>query len=94
MATLLKTDGTESLVTPANGTVFSLQELQAFVGGYIEMVPSGESGRVLVVNEEGLLCDLPLNARASAVLRRDVLGGCIVGDAVLCTRVEAGFNDD
>lgn len=33
---LYTTDGGRRKVTPSNGTDFSLEELQGFVGGYIE----------------------------------------------------------
>lgn len=91
MATLVKANGTEVHVTPADGAAFSLEELQGYVGGYIEIVPSRISGCELVVNEEGLLNELPFNSKASQLLRPDVFGGRVVGDAVFCTRAEAGF---
>jgi hypothetical protein len=84
MATLLKANGTEESVFPETGAKFSLEELQNFVGGYIEYVRT--SGNVLVVNEEGLLRGLPPNPAASLLC-----GRFIVGDAVHCTKREAGY---
>ena len=73
----IKTSGEYELVKPAKG-VFSLEELQRFVGGYIEIVwLSG--GMAMVVNEEGLLYQLPGNQLASVLA-----GQQIVGDAVIC----------
>lgn len=46
----------------------NLAQLQAFVGGYIEMVPSILPHRSLVVNEEGLIRELPHNVNASALV--------------------------
>lgn len=42
-----------------------LTELQKIVGGYIEIVPCGRLQ--LVVNEDGVRLDLPLNHRATAL---------------------------
>lgn len=93
MAIHMKVDGSVWTVRPEQGDAFSLEELQALVGGDIEMVPASQPGLVLVVNESGLLNGLPWNGLASALLRSDVVGGQIVGDAVLCTRAEAGFDE-
>jgi hypothetical protein len=54
-----------------------LKQLQDMVGGYIEIVRLSD-GRQLVVNEDGLSLELPVNHVAST------LAGClIVGPAVL-----------
>ena len=37
MTEIIKTDGTRQPVQPANGSVFTLEEMQAIVGGYIEL---------------------------------------------------------
>lgn len=49
---LYTTDGGRRKVTPSNGTDFSLEELQGFVGGYIEIIRLGDN-RLVIVNEEG-----------------------------------------
>ena len=38
MTEIIKTDGTRQPVQPANGSDFTLKEMQAIVGGYIELV--------------------------------------------------------
>ena len=38
MTEIIKTDGTRQPVQPANGSDFTLEEMQAIVGGYIELV--------------------------------------------------------
>jgi Domain of unknown function (DUF3846) len=79
----IKTDGTMTEVEPKNGTDFQLDELQKFVGGYIEVVyPPSQHGAVMIVNEEGKLRHLPINklATASYYPNQDV----IVGDVLLC----------
>ena len=65
---------------------FSLEELQGIVGGYIDIVPLWP-GWVMVVNDEGLLKDLPLNVVASMLRlpQRYLCGlGAIVGDVLVC----------
>lgn len=84
MAKLIKADGSVIEVEPKNGTDFSLDELQAFVGGWIEVARLG-ADRIMVMNEEGKLIGLPINEAATAEYfrvthRRDV----VVGDALIC----------
>ncbi len=67
MAKLYKTDGTIEEVKPKNKK-WSLEELQAQVDGYIEMVPLTKGTR-MIVNEEGRLRNLPYNDRATRLWR-------------------------
>ncbi|HSZ58581.1 MAG TPA: DUF3846 domain-containing protein [Tepidisphaeraceae bacterium] len=94
MATLWKTDGTSQVVTPKQGTEFTLAELKAFVGGYIEIVRLDE-GSLMVVNESGLLENLPLNNMGTQLYRqmafRNTGRRCddpVVGDVLVCSRTE------
>jgi Domain of unknown function (DUF3846) len=72
MATIYRPDGTSQHVQPANRRSFQLDELQRVVGegtptgrAYIEIVPCKDKKHILVLNEEGKLLGLPINARAS-----------------------------
>lgn len=72
----IKADGHVFEVEPDNGVTFSLEELQAAVGGFIEVInvpwhhymkrrhPDYVS-RMIVCNEEGKIRCLPLNDKAS-----------------------------
>lgn len=83
---LIKSDGEKQKVNPKNGTDFSLEELQGFVGGYIQILHMGR-GELMVINEEGKLKNLPLNRDATAIanLRGRLLeGDYIVGPALIC----------
>lgn len=61
---------------------FSLEELQGYVGGYIELIRLNKV--LLVVDEEGKLKGKPVNMRATALYRRYVkTSDYIVGDALL-----------
>lgn len=85
-AKLLKTDVTVVEVEPKNGTDFQLEELQEFVGGHVEVISLNEK-QILVINEEGKLLDLPINALATNCLELAFQGrlvDIIVGDALLC----------
>lgn len=69
---------------PKNGTTFELEELQEVVGGYIELVRLND-GRIIVVNEDGLNLNLPVNIEATNILRRDhSTAQYIVGTAIVC----------
>lgn len=80
MALHLKPSGETAHVSPKNGKTFSLEELQGFVSGYIEMV-AVSSDRVLIINEEGRLKNLPYNDAASRLVHRQHE---IVGDVLFC----------
>jgi hypothetical protein len=94
MALHVKSDGTDAEVRPKNGKAFTLEELQSLVGGYIEPLHTGPPlNMALVVNEEGKIRNLPLNANATAVFQGIMYPGTedfIVGDAVILTEEEMG----
>jgi hypothetical protein len=96
MAILLKAAGGVEDIRPANGrTMFSIQELQAFVGGYFETLRT-IGGMWLVINEDGKRLALPTNERATgiALVSRGVLKDVIVGDVVLANSIEMGEDED
>lgn len=84
------TDGPETKqVRPDNGTDFTLEEIQAAVGGNIEVVPLRETGLILICNEDGHALGLPLNQlamkRLASLLLCDVADILpIVGNVVIC----------
>lgn len=78
MAKWIKTSGETIEVQPKNGTDYSLEELQGFVGGYIEIVYLNND-RIMVVNEEGIIENLPFNEKASNIVRQ-----LIAGDVLVC----------
>ncbi len=79
MAILIRANGDITEVHPPKGRQYNLKELQAFVGGRIELVCLPD-GRDLYVNEEGLLTGLPYNVAASILARLDLVGDVIVGE--------------
>lgn len=65
MATIIQTDGTEKVVDfPKTDR---LEFMQRAVGGYIEAIRL-RGGRVMWVNEEGMLKGLPTNEKATEVV--------------------------
>ena len=69
---------------PNNGSTFELEELQEVVGDYIEIVRLND-GRIIIVNEDGLSLNLPVNIEATNILRRDhSTTEYIVGNAIVC----------
>lgn len=83
MGQLIKSSGEVTEVKPANGTNFSLEELQQMVGGWIEAF--WVEDKRWIVNEEGLLLDLPENLTATQTLE-DACGKAVqtlVGNVVI-----------
>ena len=46
----------------------TLEEMQKFVGGYIEVVTSADTNSQIVLDEEGKLKDKPINKEATELL--------------------------
>jgi len=90
MALLLNVGEEPRYVRPASGAAFSLAELQAFVGGYIEAVYL-PGGVVMLVNEEGKLEGLPYNEPATALYGA---GDPIAGNAIVCSMAEMGEDEE
>jgi len=99
MARHIRTDGTESIVSPADGKEYTLEELQGYVGGTIQMVPFPD-GRILVANDNGRLEGLPLNEQATTIWKEQYPADkyphnntdAIVGDVLVGTREEFGYD--
>jgi hypothetical protein len=90
MAIVLHVDGTRATVAPASPPAFSLQELQAMVGGWIEVVYLPDS-RLMVIDEEGKLKDYPRNEQATRLAASRLFrGDYIAGTAVIVTLEEMG----
>ncbi len=84
MAEIIKTDGTRTDAVPANGTDFSLKEMQKIVGGLVQIIDLDES-KCIVLNEEGKLDDLPFNEEATKLfLSYFRTNDYIVGDVLIC----------
>lgn len=90
-------DGDIQDLAPHEGGVFTLAELHAAVGGYIELVRAGTdadgiTSTFFVVNEEGKLMGLEVNVAASILFYES--GGnpydVLVGDVLLVSRAEMG----
>lgn len=82
MGFLITAAGKITEIKPQNGSDYSLEELQGFVGGVIELVSFRHNGKMkfAVVNDEGLLLNLPSNRVASLVVGRDLVGDCAIVD--------------
>ena len=74
MAQLLKTDG--SIVKDIDIT--TLKKQQNFVGGLIQYVYLTNHNSIMIVNEEGLLHNLPFNAEASILAQQPIVGNVIL----------------
>lgn len=85
MAKWIKTNGLIENVKPANGTDFSLEELQGFVNGYVEIVRfPNKHDLIMIVDDEGALKDdKAINWQASSVV-----GQFIFGNVLICKNEE------
>lgn len=84
MAEIIKTDGTRTAAAPANGEYFTLEEMQAAVGGMVEIVELDDK-QSMILNEEGKLLDLPYNEEADNIFHQHyTMLDYIVGDVLLC----------
>lgn len=79
IGTRVAPDGTETTLRPANGKEFTLAELQAAVGGYIERVPVKGVGHATVyADEEGLCKGLAPNFKASVLAGMPIVGPILI----------------
>ena len=91
-ALLLKTDGQQIEVKPANGTDFTLEELYQYCGSPVDIQRLPKTGGIMVVNDEAKLTGLPINVEASKLwLKNYPLDefpinnhGTIAGDVLVC----------
>lgn len=85
MAQTIKTNGEIHEVQPKNGTDFQLEELQAAVEGYIQIIFIGPK-EVMVVNEEGKFqCERNAAATILAKTRKAILpDDYISGNVLVC----------
>ena len=82
-ATLYTTDNEVTDIVPADGKQFTLEELQGFVKGYIEIAYIKDD-MIFICNEEGKLDNLPENAIATAIWMNNFGPfDCIVGDVAI-----------
>jgi len=71
---VLHPDGSKTFIAPQSGEHYTLEELQEFVGGYIEVVPYPLGERMGIANEEGLCYRLEPNAEASELFGCPLVG--------------------
>lgn len=77
-ALLVKADGTITETSPKNGKNFVWQDAKEKIGGYVQYVYP-DSERTMIVDEDGLLKQLPINQVATTIAHQT-----IVGDVILC----------
>lgn len=75
--TLVRVDGTREEKKPANGTDFTLRELQQMVGGYIEIVAS-DLETLVIGDEEGRLKGKQYNPSISQQYGVFLVGDCVI----------------
>lgn len=91
MATLIKADGTQTEIQPQNGTDFSLEELQKYVDGYIQVIQlHNQEDEILVINEDGKDRYTTNKTATELALKHRAIfpWDWIDGDVVLCKNSE------
>lgn len=85
MATMFKIDGSASVVArkplqKRKTTVdhFSLDDMQKWIGGYVQVMQSGDGRSFVLCDEDGQTKGLPLNVHASMIAGRPVVGPAVV----------------
>src|SRR5262245_18141196 len=95
MATLIRVDGSEKQVSPQNGRNFTTDELQSYVGGWLDLLklPSGDC---LWLDEEGKMKGKPRNGRATTlghacgIARSDF----VVGDVLVTSETAISHDEE
>lgn len=79
-AFVIDVDGTETAIKPKNGKTFELEEMKSAIGGgYVELVQLPD-GRMMFVDEDGLMKQLKPNMQASVLCGRPIVGKALVCD--------------
>lgn len=78
-ALLVRPDGSTCEIWP-KGKEFTAEELHMLVDGYIEIVRIELEGEMIymVVNEDGLGLELPVNWKASLFASRHIVGNAVL----------------
>lgn len=87
MAVLISPRGNKEKVIPKDGMAFTIQELQDYVDGYIDVLPVGEN--YLVFDVDGPEKDKLYNEAATelALKHNPEWGRFVSGNAVVCERI-------
>ena len=81
---IYKTNGEVIETSPKNGTNYTLDELREIVGGYIDIRYLTDN-KIMVINDEGKLINLPHNENATILFRLCInTTDLIVGDVLVC----------
>jgi hypothetical protein len=87
MAYILRVDGTEESIQGK----LTLEMLKKVVGGYIETVPAKGKNQIIILNEDGIHKQLPVNEVATNLLHPKMAPwsfNVILGDVVVADRKE------
>lgn len=88
MSKVIKTNGEVYDCLPTNGKAFTLEEMQAIVGGYIEIINLGDN-LVMVMNEDGKYnCKMNIDATEVAQWYEAIHPMDYISGDVLVTKTE------
>lgn len=86
IAKLYRVESRVEEVIPANGLTFTLEEMQRYVGGYVQVVEL-HNGNIMVFDEEGKLKGYGMNFSATFIARGSKAiypSDYIAGNAIIC----------
>lgn len=86
MAKWYKVDGTVIEVSPKDGKEFTCEEINRYVGGHFETIPSRDGG-LLLVNDCGKLLHFDYNELATREIHPD-FEDYLVGNVLLISKTE------
>jgi hypothetical protein len=78
-------------ITPEGGGAFGLEELQKYVGGYIQVIPCTDGKTVMVMDEEGKFKEEYPRQKENKSANNCVTlfeGDYICGDVIICSNEE------
>lgn len=85
VATRFNADGSASVVArkplqkrKTHVDHFSLEDMQKWVGGYVQILQAGDGRAFVLCDEDGQPKGLPLNQHASMVAGRPIVGPAVV----------------
>ena len=79
----IKTNGDIKEVEPDNGTDFTLEECYKYTnGGPVQLINLDDDDRIMLINEEGKMRNLPINRKATQLYNNP--HDFVVGDVLIC----------
>ena len=85
-AIFVNTDKESEIINPKNNKDFKYKELTDLIKGNLEIVNLTGIGKILILDEEGKIKNLPINEVATTLYKTNYLNteDIIVGNVIIC----------